>query len=159
MIRRSADSPIRVVAVNRRARHEYFIEETYEAGLVLSGTEVKSIRGGRVSLAEAFARIDDGEAWIHNMQISPYEQGNRYNLPPTRKRKLLLHKSQIGTLIVKTQAKGMTLVPLQLYFKRGHAKIELGVGRGKKLHDKRETIAKRDTQREIQRALRERSKA
>lgn len=142
------------VAFNRRARHEYFIEETYEAGVVLTGPEVKSARAGRVSLQEAFARIDDGEAWIYNMHIAPYEHGNRYNLPPNRKRKLLLHKSEINRLIGLSQARGMALVPLEFRFKRGYAKIELGVGRGKKLYDKRETIAKREAQREMERALR-----
>ncbi len=143
----------RTIAVNRKARHEYFIEDTVEAGLVLSGTEVKSARQGRVSLAEAYARIDQGEAWLLGMHIAPYEQGNRYNLEPTRKRKLLLHKREIVALIWKTQQQGLTVVPLRLYFKRGHAKLELGVARGKKLHDKRDTLARRETEREIARAL------
>lgn len=157
MAAKATDAPRkaqRVVAVNRKARHEYYIEETCEAGLVLSGTEVKSARAGRVSLAEAFARIEGGEAWLFGMNIAPYEHGNRYNLPPNRKRKLLLHKRELASLIGKTQQQGLTLVPLQLYFKRGYAKLELGVARGKKLHDKREAIAQREAQREIARTLR-----
>jgi len=146
----------KVVAVNRKARHDYFIEETYDAGICLVGTEVKSIRAGKASLAESFARIEKGEAWLHNMYIAPYEQGNRFNLEPTRPRKLLLHRFEIDKLAAITQQKGLTLVPLQIYFQRGHAKIELGIGRGKKLYDKRDTIAAHDADRDAQRELSER---
>lgn len=147
----------KVVAVNRKARHEYTIEETYDAGLSLAGTEVKSIRAGKVSLQESFARIENGEAWLHNMYVAPYEQGNRFNLDPRRPRKLLLHRQEIGRLAGVTQQKGLALIPLQLYFERGHAKLELGVARGKKLYDKRQAIAERDADREARRALAERS--
>lgn len=146
-----------VIAVNRRARHEYDITETYEAGLVLNGPEVKSIRAGRVSLQEAFARIDGGEAWLYGMHIAPYEQAHHIEQNPTRVRKLLLHKQEIGRLAGKTQQRGLTLIPLKLYFKRGNAKIELGVARGRKLHDKRRVIAERDAQREVERAVKSRA--
>ena len=146
----------KVVVVNRKARHEYFIEETLDAGLCLAGTEVKSIRAGNVSLQEAFARVENGEVWLHNMYIAPYQFGTRYNLDPHRPRKLLLHGSEIQRLAAKTQQKGLALIPLQLYFERGYAKVELGLGRGKKLYDKREAIAERDARREEQRSLSER---
>jgi SsrA-binding protein len=139
------------VALNRRARHDYAIEETLEAGIVLTGTEIKSIRAGRANLAEAYARIEHGEAWLIGAHIAPYEQGNRYNHEPTRTRKLLLHRDQIAELIGKTQAKGYTLIPLRLYIRDGLAKLELGIGRGKKAHDKRRAIAERDMRRELER--------
>ena len=139
------------VAVNRRARHDYAIEDTLEAGLVLTGTEIKSIRAGRANLAEAYARIERGEAWLIGAHIAPYEQGNRNNHEPTRTRKLLLHRDQIAELIGKTQAKGFTLVPLRLYIRDGLAKLEVGIARGKKAHDKRRTIAERDMRRDLQR--------
>ena len=139
------------VALNRRARHDYAVEDTLEAGLVLTGTEIKSIRAGRANLAEAYARIERGEAWLIGAHIAPYEQGNRNNHEPTRTRKLLLHRDQIAELIGKTQAKGYTLVPLRLYIRRGMAKLELGIARGKKAHDKRRTIAERDMRRELER--------
>jgi SsrA-binding protein len=139
------------VALNRRARHDYAIEETLEAGIVLTGTEIKSIRAGRANLAEAYARIERGEAWLIGAHIAPYEQGNRYNHEPTRTRKLLLHRDQIAELIGKTQAKGYTLIPLRLYIRDGLAKLELGIGRGKKAHDKRRSIAERDMRRELER--------
>jgi SsrA-binding protein len=139
------------VALNRRARHDYAIEETLEAGIVLTGTEIKSIRAGRANLAEAYARIERGEAWLIGAHIAPYEQGNRYNHEPTRTRKLLLHRDQIAELIGKTQAKGYTLIPLRLYIRDGLAKLELGIGRGKKAHDKRRAIAERDMRRELER--------
>lgn len=148
----------KVVAVNRKARHEYTIEETYDAGICLAGTEVKSIRAGKVSLQEAFAKVENGEVWLLNMYIAPYEQGGRYNLEPRRPRKLLLHKHEIARLAGYTQQKGLALIPLQIYFERGYAKVELGVGRGKKLYDKRQAIAERDAQREERRALAERAK-
>ena len=139
------------VAVNRRARHDYAIEDTLEAGLVLTGTEIKSIRAGRANLAEAYARIERGEAWLIGAHIAPYEQGNRNNHEPTRTRKLLLHRDQIAELVGKTQAKGFTLVPLRLYIRDGLAKLEVGIARGKKAHDKRRTIAERDMRRELER--------
>ena len=150
--------PDKTIAVNRRARHEYAVDETLEAGLVLSGTEIKSIRAGRVSLAEAYARIEHGEAWLIGAHIAPYEQGNRNNHEPTRTRKLLMHRDQIAELVGRTQAKGYTLVPLKLYIRNGMAKLELGVARGKKAHDKRRTIAERDMRRELERATKERVK-
>lgn len=147
---------IKVVAVNRRAGHDYFIDDRIEAGLVLTGTEIKSIREGRVNLREAYARIDNGEAWLVNAHIAPYEQGNRYNHEPRRQRKLLLHRDEIDSLLGRAQQRGYTIIPLQLYLKRGRAKVELGLGRGKRQYDKREAIARRDAQREIDRHVRER---
>src|SRR5918995_2888698 len=135
--------PDETTAVNRRARHDYAIEQTLEAGLVLTGTEIKSIRAGRANLAEAYARIEHGEAWLIGAHSAPYEQGNRNNHEPTRTRKLLLHRDQIAELIGRTQAKGFTLVPLRLYLRDGMAKLEIGIARGKKTHDKRRTIAER----------------
>ena len=148
--------PDKTVAVNRRARHQYAIEETLEAGLALTGTEIKSIRAGRVNLAEAYARIERGEAWLIGAHIAPYEQGNRNNHEPTRTRKLLLHRDQISELVGRTQAKGFTLVPLKLYIRNGMAKLELGIGRGKKAYDKRRTIAERDARRDLERSTKER---
>jgi len=143
--------PDQTVAVNRRARHDYAIDETIEAGLVLTGTEIKSIRAGRANLAEAYARIEHGEGWLIGAHIAPYEQGNRNNHEPTRTRKLLLHRDQIAELIGRTQAKGFTLVPLRLYIRNGLAKLEIGIARGKKAHDKRRAIAERDARRELER--------
>lgn len=145
----------KVVARNKKARHEYEILDTYEAGLVLRGPEVKSIRAGKVSLAEAFARVDDGEAWLHGMHVTPYDPAARWNDDPVRPRKLLLHGSEIRRLIGATQEKGLALVPLELYFRRGYAKIDLALGRGKKLHDKRETLKRKTHQREMQRELKQ----
>lgn len=145
------------VAGNRRVYHDYFIDETMEAGLVLTGTEVKSVRAGRVNLREAFARIDRGEAWLWNAHISPYDHGNRYNHEPQRTRKLLLHRSEIARLNTSMKKKGYALVPVRIYFKRNHAKVELGLARGKKLYDKRDSIADRDAKRDIERAMRSRS--
>ncbi|HHV30291.1 SsrA-binding protein SmpB [Acetivibrio mesophilus] len=145
----------RVIAQNRKARHDYFIEQSIEAGIVLSGTEVKSIRAGKVSLKDSYANIKNGEVFIYGMHISPYEQGNIFNKDPLRDRKLLLHKAEINKLIGYIQQKGMTLVPLEVYFTHGKVKIELGIGKGKKLYDKREDIAKKDAQREIDRRLKE----
>jgi SsrA-binding protein len=143
----------KMVTVNRRARHEYEILETVDAGLVLVGTEVKSLRAGKTNIQDAFCRIENGEAWIYNMHVNPYELGNRSNVEPLRKRKLLLHSWQIEELRAKTQQKGLTLVPLNLYFQRGFAKMEIGLGRGKKLYDKRESITEKDQQREAQRQV------
>ncbi len=145
-----------VVATNRQAYHDYFVDETLEAGIVLTGTEVKSIREGKVNLRGAYARIKDGEVWLENVHIAEYEQGTYMNHAPLRDRKLLLHHREISRLILRTQAKGETLVPLKLYFKDNHVKVELGLGRGKKLYDKREAIAERETQRELARVTKQR---
>ncbi|MDR7523522.1 MAG: SsrA-binding protein SmpB [Armatimonadota bacterium] len=142
-----------LVATNRRARHEYHIEESLEAGLVLTGTEVKSLRAGRASLAEAFARIQGNEIWLHHLHIPPYEAGNIFNHDPMRPRKLLLHRRQIQRLAGRAFQKGYTLVPLRLYFRRGRAKVELAVARGKKLYDKREAIGEREAARQARRAV------
>lgn len=143
----------KIIANNKKAYHDYFIEEKYEAGIVLTGTEIKSVRNGKVSLKESYAQIKNGECVIHQMNISPYEQGNRFNVDPLRDRKLLLHKEEIRKLIGFIQQKGLTLVPLSLYLdEHGRAKIELGVCRGKKLYDKREDIARRDADRDAARA-------
>lgn len=139
------------ISYNRKARHDYEIEDSYDAGLVLVGTEVKSLRAGRVNLADAFCRIENGEAWLYNMHVTPYEMGNRWNVEPRRKRKLLLHHWQIQELREQTEQKGLTIVPLALYFQRGFAKIEIALGRGKKLYDKRQSIAERDQDREARR--------
>jgi len=148
--------PEKTIAQNRRARHEFSIDDTIEAGLVLFGTEIKSIRAGKVNLADAFARIDRGEAWLIGAHIAPWEGGNRENHEPKRERKLLLHRDQIDELLGKTKAKGLTLVPLRLYISdRGKAKLELGLGKGKQLHDRRREIAERDARREMDRELAE----
>lgn len=139
----------KVIATNRKARHEFFIEETIEAGIVLTGTEVKSIRQGKVNIKESYASIDDGEVYVNGMHISPYEQGNIYNVDPLRKRKLLLHRREIRKLIGETKQKGFTLIPLSIYLKDGKVKLELALARGKKLYDKRDTIAKKDAERRI----------
>jgi SsrA-binding protein len=149
---------VKVVTVNRRATHDYFIDDRIEAGLALTGTEIKSIREGRVNLREGYARIVDGEAWLTNVHIAPYEQGNRYNHEPLRDRKLLLHRDEINTLMGRVRQRGYTIVPLQLYLKNGRAKVELGLARGKREFDKRESIARREAQREIDRSLRERNR-
>lgn len=148
----------KVVAQNKKATHDYFIEETYEAGIVLTGTEIKSIRSGKANIKDSFARISNGEVFIHNMHISPFEHGNRYNHEPTRARKLLLHKQEINKLIGLTKEKGYSLVPLKLYLKNGFAKVDIALGKGKKLYDKRQTIAKKDAERQMARALREKQK-
>ena len=143
--------PDETIAVNRRARHDYAIEDTLEAGLVLTGTEIKSIRAHKVNLGDAYARIERGEAWLIGAHIAPYAQGNRWNHEPMRTRKLLLHRDQIAELAGLSSAKGLTLVPLRLYIRHGNAKLELGIARGKKSHDKRRAIAERDARRELQR--------
>jgi len=145
----------RPIAQNRKASHDYFIEETYEAGIVLKGTEIKSIRAGRVSLKDAHCRIINGEAQLINMHIAPYEQGNRFNHDPTRTRKLLLHRREIDKLIGLTMQKGYALVPLKLYIKNGFAKVLIGLGRGKKLYDKREDLKQKQMKRDIDRAMKE----
>jgi SsrA-binding protein len=146
----------KVIARNRRALHDYHVEDTYEAGLVLTGTEVKSLRLGRASLADGFAQITDGEAWLHNVHIPEYIQGTWTNHTPRRIRKLLLHRSEIERMASKIQEQGLTLVPLELYFKDGNVKIELALARGKRTYDKRQDLAKRDATREIERAMRRR---
>src|SRR5712692_9371368 len=150
------DAPIKVMTVNRQAYHDYFVERTVEAGISLVGTEIKSIREGKVNLRGAYAIIRNGELWLENAHIAVYEHGNRYNHEPMRSRKLLLHRREINQLVGRVETKGLTLVPLKLYLKGGRAKIELGLGRGKKLYDKREAIAERDVKREIERAIRAR---
>lgn len=145
----------RPLAQNRRASHDYFIEETIEAGIVLQGTEIKSVRARQVSINDAHVRIMNGEAKIINMHIAPYEQGNRFNHDPTRTRKLLLHRRQIDRLFGMVQQRGYTLVPLRLYLKNGYAKVLVGLGKGKKRHDKREDLKQQQMKRDIDRALKE----
>ncbi len=149
----------RQYANNRKAFHDYHVLETVEAGIVLTGTEAKSVRAGRISLREAYVRIEHGEAWLHGAHIAPYEQGNRYNHEPTRPRKLLLHRGQIGHLTGKVKEGGVTMVPLRVYDKRGYLKVEVALARGKKQWDKRQAIAKREASREIDRAVKELSRA
>jgi len=144
----------KVIAVNRKALHDYHIIESVEAGLVLTGTEIKSIRAGRVSLREAFARPDDDELWLLGAHIAQYPAAGRFNHEPTRKRKLLLHKGEMRELSAALAEKGLTVVPLRLYLKNGRAKVELALARGKRSHDKREAIAKREAERQMQRAVR-----
>ncbi|MBR43322.1 MAG: SsrA-binding protein [Gemmatimonadetes bacterium] len=146
----------KVVARNRKARYEFEILDTYEAGLELRGPEVKSLRAGEVSFQDAFARVAAGEVWLHNLHISPYEAANRFNVDPVRPRRLLLNRQEIRQIAVKTEEKGLTLVPLEIYFSRGYAKLQLAVGRGKKLHDKRETLKRRQQDREARRAMEDR---
>jgi len=149
---------IKVVAENRKARHDYFVEERYEAGIILTGTEIKSIRASRVNLKDSYAEISGGEVWLNQMHVSPYEQGNRFNHDPLRKRKLLLKRAEIAKLTGKVQQQGMTLIPLKIYLNRGLAKIELGLCKGKKNYDKRDDLAERDAKRQMERDLKERSK-
>lgn len=147
----------KMVANNKKARHDYFIEEVYEAGIVLTGTEIKSVRAGRVNIKESYAKIEKGEMIIYGMNISPYEQGNRFNVDPLRPRKLLLHKQEIRKLIGYTTMKGLTLVPLNMYINEdGRAKMELAVARGKKNYDKRDDMAKKDAARKIDQAMKQR---
>jgi SsrA-binding protein len=149
----------KVIATNRKAFHNFSILETYEAGLVLKGTEVKSLREGQVNFKDCYATIDDGEAWLVGCHISPYHHGSDANHEPDRRRKLLLHKREISRLLGKVAERGLTLVPLRLYFKGGRAKIELGLARGKKLHDKRASIRERESRREIEKESRARERA
>ncbi len=141
------------ITVNRKARHEYSIVQTYEAGIVLQGTEVKSLRSGKANLVDSYANIKDGEVWLVGAHISVYEQGNINNHEPTRTRKLLLNRNEIRKLIVKVKEKGLTLIPLRLYFKNGKVKVELALAKGKKVYDKREAIAKRDLLRDQERRI------
>ncbi len=154
-----AKEEMKLVANNKKAYHDYFIEEKYEAGLVLHGTEVKSLRMGKCSIKEAFIRIENSEVFIYGMHISPYEKGNIFNKDPLRVRKLLLHKQQIRKLIGNSAEKGYTIVPLQVYFKEGRAKIEIGLAKGKKLYDKRQDIARKDQRREAEKELKVRLRA
>lgn len=151
-------SGIKTISKNRKARHDFFIEETYETGLVLKGTEVKSLRNGRVNLKDSFARIQNGEVYLHNLHIGEYENGNQFNHEPLRNRKLLLNKKEISKLLGLTQQQGYSLVPLSMYFKNGKAKLELAVAKGKKKYDKRESLKKKDAQREIEKNFREKQK-
>lgn len=150
--------PDDTIAVNRRAHHDYAIEETIEAGIVLTGTEIKSVRAHKVNIAEAYVRIERGEAWLIGAHVAEYAQGNRYNHAPTRTRKLLLHRDQISELMGLQSAKGLTIVPLRLYLRGGVAKLEIGVAKGKKAHDKRRSIAERDMRRELDRESKEAGK-
>jgi len=143
----------KIVCVNREARHNYFIDEIYEAGLVLLGSEVKSLRDGKANLKDSYASIQKGEAFLVNAHVSPYPGANQFNHEPTRPRKLLLHQREIERLTGKTKEKGLTLIPLRLYFKNGRAKVELGLARGKKLYDKRETLKRKMAEREVERSL------
>ncbi|MGB8647882.1 MAG: SsrA-binding protein SmpB [Anaerolineae bacterium] len=146
----------KIVATNRKAYHDYSIEETHEVGIVLTGPEVKSVRAGGVNLKDSYAQVKSGEMWLFNVHISPYEPANRQNGDPDRMRKLLLHRGEINRLMGRVQEKGLTIIPLRMYLKKNRAKIELALVRGKRQYDKREAIAKRDSDREIQRALKER---
>jgi SsrA-binding protein len=143
---------------NKKAFHDYFIEERYEAGLVLRGTEVKSLRIGKVNMGDSFALVKSGEAFLHNLHISPYEFGNRENHDPDRMRKLLMHRAEIHKLFGKIREQGYTLIPLRLYFKDGRAKVELGLAKGKKLHDKREDLKQKEMKRDVAQALKERNR-
>ncbi len=151
-----AERAEKVVCVNRKARHDYFIEESYEAGIVLQGSEVKSLREGKANLKDSYARILKGEAFLLNAHISPYSAASQFNHDPTRTRKLLLHKKEIQRLSAKTAERGLTLIPLRLYFKEGRAKVELGIARGKKLYDKRESLRRKAARREVERSLKSR---
>ena len=152
----AADQGLKMIARNRRARHDYHIEEVYEAGLVLTGTEVKSLRAGRASLTDGFGQVSDHEVWLHNVHIPEYTQGTWTNHEPRRTRKLLMHRREIDKLASETTERGLTLVPLALYFKDGKAKVELALARGKRSYDKRHDLAARDAAREVDRALRRR---
>ena len=153
-----AEKGQKYAAQNRKARHDYFIEETYEAGIVLSGTEVKSIRAGTVNMKDSYCYIEEGELFATGIHISPYEKGNIFNLDPLRDRKLLMHKREIMRLFGAVKQEGLALIPLSVYFKGSLVKVQLGLCKGKKLHDKRETAAKRDAQRTIERAMKERNR-
>ena len=152
----TSNVPVKIISVNRQAYHDYFVERTIEAGISLVGTEIKSIRDGKVNLRGSYAIARNGELWLENAHIAIYEHGNRYNHEPLRNRKLLLHRREIEQLQAKVATKGLTLIPLKLYLKGGKAKIELGLCRGKKLYDKREAIAERDVKREMERVIRKR---
>ncbi len=146
----------KVLATNRKAFHDYFIEETYEAGIVLTGTEIKSVRAGALNLRDAYAQARNGELWLENVHISPYEAGNRFNVDPYRTRKLLMRRQEINRLMGRAQEKGLTIVPLRLYLKKNRAKVEVALAKGKRQYDKRDAISKRDATREMERALKTR---
>ena len=146
---------MKIIAENRKARHDYMIEESFETGIVLTGTEVKSMRGGRINLKDSYAQIENGEIFLHGMHISPYEHGNIFNVDPLRPRKLLMHKREIMRLFGKVKTDGLTLVPLKVYFERDKVKVELALVRGKKLYDKREAAAEKSAKREMDRAIKE----
>jgi SsrA-binding protein len=148
-----SDAGEKVVATNRKARHDYLIEERFEAGIVLTGSEVKSLRGGRASLTESYARVDNGEVWLDGMHIPPYEQGQKRDYDPKRRRKLLLKRAEIERLVGKTAEKGLTLVPMRVYFTHGLAKVEIGLGRGKRAFEKRQALAEREHRREMDQAI------
>ena len=149
------EKAIKIVCQNKQARRNFFIDDTYEAGMVLVGTEVKALREGRANLTDSYAAVKDDEVFLHDMHISPYTHGNRYNHEPRRRRKLLLHRREIRRIYGKTREKGFALIPLKVYFKNGKAKVEIGIGKGKKLYDKREDLKRRDDKRDMERALRE----
>jgi len=153
------ESAVKVVATNRSARHDYFIDEVFEAGIVLTGTEVKSLRQGRATIGDGYIHIEGGEAWVENLHIPEYTEGTWTNHAPRRKRKLLLHHTQIDELAIQTRERGLTIVPLRLYFTKGKAKLEIGVARGKKLYDKRQSLKERQDNREAQRAMSQRGRA
>jgi len=146
---------VKIITENRKARHDYHIVETFEAGMELKGTEVKSLRLGKANLKDSYAQVENGELFLFNMHISPYEQGNRYNVDPVRKRKLLMHKKEIMRLLGKTKEKGLTLVPLKVYFTHGRAKVELALAQGKRLYDKRQVAAEKSARRDIEKAMKE----
>ncbi len=152
------DEAVKIVADNRKARHDFFVDESLEAGIALAGTEVKSLRQGKCNLRDSYARIENGEALLYNVHISPYDPASKFNHDPLRRRKLLLHKHEILKLNSKVREKGYTLVPLKMYFRNGKAKVELGLARGKRQYDKREDLAERDAERAIARALRGRNR-
>ncbi|QQK81464.1 SsrA-binding protein SmpB [Salicibibacter cibi] len=148
----------KIIAQNRKARHDFFIEETFEAGIVLRGTEIKSIRAGKINIKESFARVENGEVILHQAHISPYEQGNRYNHDPVRERKLLLHKREIKQLIGKTQQQGYSIIPIKVYLKQGLAKVQIGLAKGKKKYDKRQALKEKDAKRQMDKAIGQRMK-
>jgi SsrA-binding protein len=153
-----SDEKIKIIATNRKARHEYIIEDTLEAGLVLLGTEIKSIRAGRANIQEAYITYRDGEMWVLGMHISAYDPAHRMNHDPLRPRKLLLHRREIARWVARSQQRGYTMIPLQLYLRRGRAKLEIALAKGKKIYDKRESIAERETKRRIEREMSERTR-
>lgn len=145
----------KILATNRKAFHDFFIQETFEAGIALTGTEIKSVRAGSLNLRDAFVQVRDRELWLQNTHISPYEAGNRYNVDPYRARKLLMHRKEINRLMGRAQEKGLTIVPLRVYLKKNRAKVEIALVKGKKQYDKREAISQRDASREMERAMKE----
>lgn len=159
MSSKAPDRANRTLAENRKARHDYFIEETYEAGIALTGTEIKSVRAGRVNLRDSYAQVKNGEMWLMNVHIATYDQGGYVTHDPMRPRKLLLHRKEINRLAGALTEKGLTLVPLRMYLKNNRAKVELALAKGKKLYDKRDSIAERDARRDVERALRDRERA